>query len=512
MLLVDDDFNIIQKTKVDDKDPDRSERELRKQKEVLVEEIQRLSRESNMKREVILKLVGLLKAIDPLFLETKEKLDIARKKLHGLKKGVKEDDALRLMFMEVGMEGNEFFEKGSKVIKDTHRDMLGDIKNLNLEFSRDVAHRSQGYSTTMARYRDDLREKIFAEKELFKKARIGKNDKLQLDFSEMNKGINLDRLNQSDYPTKKQEAEQRETEISLEVEVARVLEEGDGAKQTYDEMVRDLKRKRDLGGQDKDPAGPNKGSKEDGKGAPANSGKSLPQKKEPEPKPPQEQVQKQPTQRPPTPIPEQPDEDDIVIADDIEEPADFIPMNLDDEDDGDNNKKPEELPKQDPQPMPPQKEEPKPAPPKEEPKPEPPKEQPKPEPPKEDPKPEPPKEQPKPEPPKEQPKPEPPKEQPKPEPPKAEPKQEAPPEPPKEAPKPVPEPPKEAPKTIPPPPKDDEDEEAKKRKNKDKKPQEPAKEEPPQPEGEKLVTLEDLLNASTSYEFQGKFGKYNQQK
>jgi hypothetical protein len=328
----------------------------------------------------------------------------------------------------------------------------------------------------MARYRDDLREKIFAEKELFKKARIGKNDKLQLDFSEMNKGINLDRLNQSDYPTKKQEAEQRETEISLEVEVARVLEEGDGAKQTYDEMVRDLKRKRDLGGQDKDPAGPNKGSKEDGKGAPTNSGKTLPQKKEPEPKPPQEQVQKQHTQRPPTPIPEQPDEDDIVIADDIEEPADFIPMNLDDEDDGDNNKKPEELPKQVPQPMPPQKEEPKPAPPKEEPKPEPPKEQPKPEPP------------------------------------KAEPKQEAPPEPPKEAPKPVPEPPKEAPKTIPPPPKDDEDEEAKKRKNKDKKPQEPAKEEPPQPEGEKLVTLEDLLNASTSYEFQGKFGKYNQQK
>lgn len=78
-----------------------------------------MSRETNMKREVVLKLMGLLKAIDPLFLETKEKLEIGRKKLMGLKKAIKDDELLRQMFIEVGFEGSTFMDLGSKIVKDT---------------------------------------------------------------------------------------------------------------------------------------------------------------------------------------------------------------------------------------------------------------------------------------------------------------------------------------------------------------------------------------------------------
>ena len=73
------------------------------------------------------------------------------------------------MFMEIGMEGNTFFDQGSKVIKDTHPATLKELRIRNLNFARDVEHRSQGYTTVMGRQRDDLRKKINGDRELFKK-------------------------------------------------------------------------------------------------------------------------------------------------------------------------------------------------------------------------------------------------------------------------------------------------------------------------------------------------------
>ena len=242
---MDDDDNILQKTKITEKGKPQEKNiyDLKEQKEAMVEEIQRLTRESNMKREVILKLVGLLKSLDPLFEESKEKIEIVRKKLFGLKKNIKDEETLRLMFMEIGLEGNNFFDQGTKVIKDTHPAMLKELKNQNLNFSRDVAHRSQGYGTMMSRYRDTIREKIYAEKELFKKTRIGKNDKLQQDFNEMNKGIDNDKLNQSDYATKKQEQQDYlDQSMKLEDNVDRIIDYG--AEEQFQNMLRELRHKR----------------------------------------------------------------------------------------------------------------------------------------------------------------------------------------------------------------------------------------------------------------------------
>ena len=179
VIIVDDDLNIVARTKIGNPSSfNRDENDLQQQKTALVDEIQRMSRETNMKREVVLKLMGLLRAIDPLFLETKEKLEIGRKKLMGLKKAIKDDELLRQMFIEMGFEGSTFMDLGSKIVKDTQKDLANNLKTRNLDFARDVQHRSQGYGTIVSRYRDELREKIFAERDLFKKARMGKNDKL----------------------------------------------------------------------------------------------------------------------------------------------------------------------------------------------------------------------------------------------------------------------------------------------------------------------------------------------
>ena len=58
----------------------------------MVDEIQRLNREANVKREVVIRLLGLLKTLDPLFLEGREKCEVMRKKLQGPKKNVKDEN------------------------------------------------------------------------------------------------------------------------------------------------------------------------------------------------------------------------------------------------------------------------------------------------------------------------------------------------------------------------------------------------------------------------------------
>ena len=241
VIVVDEGMSILQKTKVDDTSrQDRNGMELLQQKAALIEEVQRLNRESNMKREVVLRLVGLLRAMDPLFLETKEKAEITRKKLYGMKRGIKDDDNMRRMFMAIGLEGNEFFEIGSKIKKDTHKNIINNLKTKDLDYSRDISHRSLGYGTKMARYRDSLRPKIFGEKELFKKTRIGKNDKLQQDFNNMNDGIDQDKLNPSRYPTRRLEGENRENDVQLDNEISEIYGDGEGANEKFDQLLNKL--------------------------------------------------------------------------------------------------------------------------------------------------------------------------------------------------------------------------------------------------------------------------------
>ena len=241
VIVVDEGMSILQKTKVDDTSrQDRNGMELLQQKAALIEEVQRLNRESNMKREVVLRLVGLLRAMDPLFLETKEKAEITRKKLYGMKRGIKDDDNMRRMFMAIGLEGNEFFEIGSKIKKDTHKNIINNLKTKDLDYSRDISHRSLGYGTKMARYRDSLRPKIFGEKELFKKTRIGKNDKLQQDFNNMNDGIDQDMLNPSRYPTRRLEGENREYDLQLDNEIAEIYGDGEGANEKFNQLLNKL--------------------------------------------------------------------------------------------------------------------------------------------------------------------------------------------------------------------------------------------------------------------------------
>lgn len=91
MIILDDNNEILQKTNRRDVNDyvSRNEDEFETQKAAVVDEIQRLNREANIKRDVIIKLMGLLKILDPLFSEGKDKCEAMRKKLQPPKKLVK---------------------------------------------------------------------------------------------------------------------------------------------------------------------------------------------------------------------------------------------------------------------------------------------------------------------------------------------------------------------------------------------------------------------------------------
>lgn len=302
VIVLDDHGEVLQKTRLSDHNGNiEKDAELfEQQRRAMVDEIQRIQRESNIKRDAILKLVGLLKSLDPLFADSKDKVEVMRKKLQGPKKNVKEDDDLRQMFVEIGMEGNQFFDQGTKVVRDSHPKMMKELRVKNLDFARDTDHRSQGYTTTMNRYRDDLMKKILANREAFRKTRVGKNDKLQNDFNSMNRGIDNDKLNQSDYALKKNELpEYMDQSIHLEDEILKTIDKD--PEEEFERMVRDLQRKR------KEPAPP----------APPKENRPPPKKAD---------------QPPPPPPP--PKDDSFVIAED--EPAavndnEILSMDFDDE-------------------------------------------------------------------------------------------------------------------------------------------------------------------------------------
>lgn len=243
VLVVDEDLSVIQKTRIGQKGMSfRGTSDLEAQKMALVDEIQDMTRDSNIKREAMLKLAGLMKTLDPLLLETKEKVEILRLKLASLKKQVTDEEALRLLFLDLGLDGSQFMDKGSKMKANNFKDTVSSLKNENLDLGRDVEHRCQGYGTETAKYRDDLRAKLFDDPMAFKKQKLNINEKLQDDFRGMNDGIDYDGLINPTLPTKKP-TDHHDHPLWLVKDIEKTVEESEGAKALFDEMCKNMKKK-----------------------------------------------------------------------------------------------------------------------------------------------------------------------------------------------------------------------------------------------------------------------------
>lgn len=297
VIMLDDDGDILQKTKMtaEEKLLYKDDELYEQERKALVEEIQRNNREANIKRELILKTLGLLKTLDPLFVEGRDRVDKMRKKLLVPKKLVQGENMLRQMVKEVGLEGNAFFHGGSKVLVDTHPDMIKKMRDKNAAFANEAGPRSHGYANVMSKYRDEIWDKVDKNRDLFKKTRVGKTQKMHDDFDEMNEGIEADRLNQSDYNIKRDDLDDlADRTIYFDDDVQDVIMDEPEAK--FLEMLKELRDKRD-----QSPPPP----------PPVVAPKPPPRPQTP-PKP-------QPPPRPPTPEPE------IVEVVD-HNPVDILPM------------------------------------------------------------------------------------------------------------------------------------------------------------------------------------------
>lgn len=332
VILLDDKGNILQKSKVGDKmkGNEATDEEFESQRTAMVKEIQQLTRETNIKREVIIKLVGLLKTLDPLFAQGKEQIEIMRNKLKEPRKLIKDENEMRELFMEIGFEGSQFFDQGTKALKDTYPAAIKLLRGKDLPFARDVEDRAQGYSIVMSKHRDGIAKTVASDREMFRKQRIGKKDKLQQDFNHMNRGVENDKLNTSDYGTKKiGQPDYMDQSMRFEDEVLKIIDID--PEERFDEMLEALKYKK------KNPAQP-----EEKKPAPLPIKKPVPA---PEPKAPEPVKQ-------PDPTPADGDSDDADIVDYFDEPAndnkdDLLPIDFDDEE-------PKSAPKSPRPPTPPQ--------------------------------------------------------------------------------------------------------------------------------------------------------------
>lgn len=76
-------------------DQKRYIRELEDQKRAVVGEIQRLYREGNCKRQAVMMLAGLTKAMDPIAKRGVKKLETVRQKIQPIKKSITDEDLKR---------------------------------------------------------------------------------------------------------------------------------------------------------------------------------------------------------------------------------------------------------------------------------------------------------------------------------------------------------------------------------------------------------------------------------
>lgn len=190
---------------------------LRAQVDALVRETQRIQREANWKRQCAVMLAGVTKALDPIFIKSREKVTDICRPLEEIRKTIKDDKTLKQLFISVGgYEGEVLFrrgDKGSKIKLDNYEKIDTQVRKECLEFLEDLRHESRSYRTHISKYGELVKILADANPMQFKIKKLNKKEFAEEKVRKVQEGINREMLEFGDYLAPKPEIEEVEFEV-----------------------------------------------------------------------------------------------------------------------------------------------------------------------------------------------------------------------------------------------------------------------------------------------------------
>lgn len=166
--------------------------DLEDQKRAVVGEIERLYREGNCKRQAVMLLVGLTRAIDPLAKRGVKKMNEAREKINPIRNSIQDEDLKRqILRLCNGLKGQLFFEKGSDMLLDRYDYIIAHLKRHMVRHYTDVEYSHRAYHTRTSRYRDIQEYIINSKKLIFKVKRKSKKEEMRDKLKKVNQDIDF---------------------------------------------------------------------------------------------------------------------------------------------------------------------------------------------------------------------------------------------------------------------------------------------------------------------------------
>lgn len=249
VIELDDDGNIISGgniTTTDFKKKNKLRRNndreaLLQQKELLSSEIQNLSKGINDKRETMMRMLGLTKALDLYLKDCKEVVVSQREPLKKYREKILEDEELsRVMFLQTGgIEGYNFFERGSKINIDNYSNFENKAKK-NKIGTKQIADMQFHCQNFFTHGKKNLHSwlKLLRFSDVFKQEKKGRRDRDKEKFQKMDSDIKHNEMFITNKEAKNKEEYLREEEMSMVVveEVQEVVDNEEEIEKRLKEM------------------------------------------------------------------------------------------------------------------------------------------------------------------------------------------------------------------------------------------------------------------------------------
>lgn len=176
---------------------------LKAQINALVNETQRIRRMANWKRQCAFMLSGVVKALEPVFKRSKDKVVEISQPLGDIKKTIKDEKTTKKMFVAIGgYEGEVLFNrgvKGSKIKLGVYEKIDSSVRKECLQFLEDLRHENRSYCTRISQYSEVVEALIQTKPMIFKRRKLNKKELQVEKVKKVQEGIQDEDLENDHY-------------------------------------------------------------------------------------------------------------------------------------------------------------------------------------------------------------------------------------------------------------------------------------------------------------------------
>lgn len=212
-------FNPLNKTNMTNRKPTQSEMEGKK--ETLILELQELNRRMNDKRQAILMMTGLMRALDEAIIPYSDQLERSRCQLNKFRVLIKNEEMLRIMFtMSGGTGAMLFYKQGSEMKLNNYKtlDKVPFKHPIPKKQILDTQFNARGYYSQKKNFIALLLHTLKMNPTVFKKPKLNRKQRDLNALKEMQKGIDFYNLALKVNKTQKYKTPFREDDRSVILE------------------------------------------------------------------------------------------------------------------------------------------------------------------------------------------------------------------------------------------------------------------------------------------------------